>query len=283
MLGKCWEKEDYLQSRANDAPSALSDDDIRSIHSEASRVRSEKTRRQQENGVSSFERTQAYVDSLSAHPLPSATWRGERGAPAHNLARIQVPKFKGNPDKWPYFWGIFSALVDKNERLPSAIKFARLINALSEEVKEVVSCLTGESGDYERAVSLLTDRYGDPRDVIDAHLRRITGWPSVREKDRSGFERYADALQAAVFALDKPAYRHGLRSHPLCTQLVRKLPPSDKDEWVRQVERDYVDEDVRGFAEWAQARAKTLRKRERYNDSPISTTPPSNRNYQQKQ
>lgn len=97
------EIEDYLQSHANDAPSALSDNDIRSVHSKESCVRSEKIRHQQENEVSSFKRTQAYVKSLSAHPLPSATWRGERGVPAHNLARIQVPTLEGNPDKWPYF------------------------------------------------------------------------------------------------------------------------------------------------------------------------------------
>ena len=41
----------------------------------------------------------------------------------------------------------------------------------------MVSCLTG---DYESVVALPTDRYGDPRDVIDANLCRITG--QVRER-----------------------------------------------------------------------------------------------------
>ena len=82
---------------------------------------------------------------------------------------------------------------------------------------------------------LLLLLYGDPREVVDAHLHRITNWHNIKEKDRDAFERFADALQAAVFALDKPDYRHELSSMPLCTQLVRKLPPSEKDEWVRQV------------------------------------------------
>ena len=73
-----------------------------------------------------------------------------------------------------------------------------------------------------------------------------------------------------MFALDRPDYRHELLSIPLCTQLVRKLPAREKDEWVRQIEREQVSEDVSGLAEWAQARAKTMRKRERYNEQPAS-------------
>ena len=57
-----------------------------------------------------------------------------------------------------------------------------------------------------------------------------------------------------------------------CTQLVRKLPLTEKDEWVRQIEHKQVSEDVKGLAEWAQVLAKTLRKCERNNEqSTIST------------
>lgn len=48
--------------------------------------------------------------------------------------------------------------------------------------------------------------------------------------NKNGFERLADALQAAVFALYRPDYKHELLSVPLCTQLVRKLPTMEKDE-----------------------------------------------------
>lgn len=73
-----------------------------------------------------------------------------------------------------------------------------------------------------------------------------------------------------MFALERPDYRHKLLSIPVCTQLVRNLPAREKDEWVRQIEREQVSEDVSGLAEWAQARAKTMRKRERYNEQPAS-------------
>ena len=39
---------------------------------------------------------------------------------------------------------------------------------------------------------------------------------------------------------------------------------------MRQIEREQVSEDVNGLAEWALARVKTMRKRERYNEQPAS-------------
>ena len=53
---------------------------------------------------------------------------------------------------------------------------------------------------------------------------------------------------------------------PLCTQLVRKLHPSEQVEWMRQIEREQVYETVDGLVEWAQARAKMMRKRDRYDE-----------------
>ena len=141
------------------------------------------------------------------------------------LTGVKIPVFDGSPHKWPYFWGIFSSLVDNNKSFSNATKLAHLNNSVNSKVREVIACLTGEPGDYQKAVKLLSDRYGDPCEVIDAHLHRITNWQNIKERDREEFERHADALQAAVFALDKPDYKHELSSIPLCTQLVRKLPP----------------------------------------------------------
>ena len=84
-----------------------------------------------------------------------------------------------------HIYGAFSArLFIKNRALSGPIKLAHLNNSLSDKVRSVIACLTGEPGDYEKAVKLLTERYGDPREVVDAHLRRITNWPDIKEKDR---------------------------------------------------------------------------------------------------
>ena len=140
------------------------------------------------------------------------------------------------------------SLVDSNKSLSDAIKLAYLNNSINNKVREVIACLAGEPGNYQKAVKLLSDSFGDRSEVIHAHLRRITKWHNIKERDREGFERYTDAVQTVVFALDKPDYEHELSSIPLCTQLVCKLPPSEKDEWVRQIECKQATECVKGLA-----------------------------------
>ena len=95
------------------------------------------------------------------------------------LKGVKVPTFEGNPDKWPYFWGIFSSLIHQNKALLGLIKLTHLNNSLSDKVRSVIACLTGEPGDYEKAVKLLTERYEDLREVVDAHLHRRTNWPDM--------------------------------------------------------------------------------------------------------
>ena len=50
-----------------------------------------------------------------------------------------------------------------NNNLSEAVKLAHLKNSLTDNVKGVILCLTGGPGDYEKAIKLLSDRYGDPR------------------------------------------------------------------------------------------------------------------------
>ena len=33
------------------------------------------------------------------------------------LKEVKIPTFQGNPDKWPYFWGFFSSMIDQNKTL----------------------------------------------------------------------------------------------------------------------------------------------------------------------
>ena len=105
------------------------------------------------------------------------------------LKGVQVPTFDGSYDKWPYFWGIFSSLVHNNKNLSEAVKLVHLNNSLTDNVKGVILCLTGGMGDYGKAIKLLSDRYGDPRDVVEAHLNQIIDCQISRVTTVKGFRR----------------------------------------------------------------------------------------------
>lgn len=153
-------------------------------------------------------RTQHQPKSLATDSQTRRTVRLNINSCAKSgLKSVKIPFFDENADKWPYFGGIFSSLVDKNYALSPEVKLAHLSGCLSDKAREVIACLTGEPGDYERAEQL-TVRDGDPWRCILATNKFL-------------------------------------------------------DEWVRQLDSEAYAEDVKGLALWAQAKAKTLRKRER--------------------
>ena len=78
--------------------------------------------------------------------------------------------------------------MDCNKSLIDAIKLANLNNTVNTKVREVSACLTGKPVYYQKAVKLLSHRCGDPSEVVDEHLHRITDWQNIKEKDREGFE-----------------------------------------------------------------------------------------------
>ena len=125
------------------------------------------------------------------------------------------------------FWGNIYFTVDKNSCLTDSLQLAHLNKSID-----------------SKSTAL--------HEVVAAHLRRITNWPDIQEKNCLGFEKYADALQAAVFTLDQQDCEHELRGMPLCAQLVRKL------------EREKIPDTIDGLAKWAQARANMMRKRDLY-------------------
>ena len=69
--------------------------------------------------------------------------------------------------------------MHNNKNLSEAVKLPHLNNSLTDNVKGVILCLTEGAGDYEKAIKLLSCRYGDPPNVMVAHLHRIIDWPNI--------------------------------------------------------------------------------------------------------
>ena len=81
------------------------------------------------------------------------------------LPKIQLPKFQGEFAKWTNFGGLFQALVDSRTDLSAVVKFNYLLQSLLDEPLEIVKGLTVTETNYQIALSLLQERYGN-RDKI---------------------------------------------------------------------------------------------------------------------
>ncbi len=98
------------------------------------------------------------------------------------LPKIEIPQFDGSPLDWPRFWGQFIETVDKRFVAP-VNKFAYLCGFLSPKVKTVIEGLPFTPEGYNRAKSILENRYGKNSEVIKAYVKLIMNLPVINEID----------------------------------------------------------------------------------------------------
>ncbi len=116
------------------------------------------------------------------------------------LPKIEIAQFDGSPLDWPRFWGQFIETVDKRSVAP-VNKFAYLCGFLSPKVKTVIEGLPFTPEGYNRAKSILEDKYGKNSEVIKAYVKLIMNLPVINEIDLARIHKFNDQLTHAVQAL----------------------------------------------------------------------------------
>ena len=86
------------------------------------------------------------------------------------LPKLELKKFHGNPMHWYSFWESFESAVHKNPNLSSVDKFNSLKSLLTGTAQGSVAGLAMTSANYEKAVDLLKQRFGNRQMVISSHI-----------------------------------------------------------------------------------------------------------------
>ena len=89
------------------------------------------------------------------------------------LPKIELPKFSGNKIDFSGFWDIFNAAIMSNSTLSNVQKFAYLLSCLTGEAKSSLSGLSLNNDNFELAIRLLTDKFGNKDSIIREHLRKL--------------------------------------------------------------------------------------------------------------
>lgn len=98
--------------------------------------------------------------------------------PPQNKTSVKLPKleisyFSGNKLKWVEFWQSFESSVHRNRNLSDIEKFNYLRSKLSGEARDSIAGLFLSNENYEVAVRILKDRYGNVQDTIDLHYNKM--------------------------------------------------------------------------------------------------------------
>ena len=140
---------------------------------------------------------QAEVMNTTPEPSKSTTLT-ERTA---KLPKLEISKFEGSYMDWPRFWGQFTEAIDKSNLAPIT-KFTYLCEHLDPKVKRVVEALPFTAEGYNRAKSILQDRFGKESEIVKSYIKEIMDLPHVTSASPNKISEFSEKLSYCVQALD---------------------------------------------------------------------------------
>ncbi|XP_067029583.1 uncharacterized protein [Acropora muricata] len=124
------------------------------------------------------------------------------------LPKLDFNKFGGELLKWQDFWDSFESAIHSNASLNPVEKMNYLRAKLEGEAEEVISGLTLTNANYEEAIRLLQNRFGQNEIIINAHYSSLMDMPSSSSSTSAlrtsydSIEKHLRSLQALGEDLD---------------------------------------------------------------------------------
>ena len=102
---------------------------------------------------------------------------------------------------WSRFWEQFTENIDKTTAAPIT-KFAYLRELLDAKVRRTVQALPLTPEGYNRAKSILQDKYGKELEIVKAYTREILDLPTVYNSNPKKIHDFSEKLIYHVQALE---------------------------------------------------------------------------------
>ncbi|KAH7937135.1 hypothetical protein HPB49_008098 [Dermacentor silvarum] len=147
-------------------------------------------------------------------------------APVHvKLPKLDVPKFHGDPIKWPEFWDQFQSTVHQNRYLSNVDKLKYLRSYLMGKAESVISGLSTTNESYSTAIELLKEIFGQKTLIVNDHMRRLLNVLKVRFcEDFEGLQRLHEEVQTRVRSLHNLGVEEKENGVLLKPAIIQNLP-----------------------------------------------------------
>ena len=89
------------------------------------------------------------------------------------LPKLSLPTFNGNSLHWQTFWDSFDAAVHSNTSLSRVQKFNYLKAQTSGDAARAIGGFPLTNTNYEQAIILLRERFGQPYKIVNAHMQAL--------------------------------------------------------------------------------------------------------------
>ena len=141
------------------------------------------------------------------------------------LPKISIKRFDGDPTAWRNFIDSFECTVEKNENLSNVEKMSYLINYLTGEAQSCIEGLSLCNDNYQIALGLLKERYGDKQILISSHMNKLLELNVIVESNNTkDLRSLYDHVNAQVRSLQSIGLNASDYGPMLIPVLMSKLP-----------------------------------------------------------
>ncbi|CAB4004998.1 Hypothetical predicted protein [Paramuricea clavata] len=238
------ENLDILQNLDNDILAITEEKDIEKEIEESDLLR--------ERIHPTIVRIDSIVSPMSLPPSPSPEGTKEEGnnhnssTISHSSAKIKLPKlslkkFKGDIKEWIPFWDSYTSAIHDNPDLSDIDKFNYLNSLLESKAAEAIAGLKITSANYQEAVDVLNQRFGDKQQIINSHMDSLLRLPAVTSlHDVQSIRQLYNKVESHIRGLKSLGVETARYGNLMISILMQRLPPGlriivtkkmQEDEW----------------------------------------------------
>ena len=114
------------------------------------------------------------------------------------LPKLEIQKFKDQLTCWQEFMDSFNAAVHNSKALSDVEKFNYLRIFLEGEAQHTISGLSLTNDNYNEALNLLKNHFGNNQVIISANMNTLVKLPSVNNEDIKALRKLYDDVGSHV-------------------------------------------------------------------------------------
>ena len=145
--------------------------------------------------------SKSYVENSSVHTNSTASSSVSsylNGSHA-KLPKLTLRKFNGELLSWQSFWDQYSVAIESNSSLSDIEKFNYPRSYLTETTSECIKGLSLSSANYQKAVEILKERYGNTQILISYYMDVLVKLPRADNmRDIDKLRKIYNSLETSV-------------------------------------------------------------------------------------
>ncbi len=173
------------------------------------------------------------------------------------LARISIPKFKGDKRQYEGWKAAFTSLVDQTD-LSIQHKVLRLHETLGDDPRNFIVDLGYSEKAYEAALKRLDKKYGGNKRRVRTRIDDLKNFKPVRENNESDLTRLAETLDVLIVNLSEAGDDSELQSISLYLMVQEKLTKNLLRQYAQWISEHKLDEGLESLREFVDNQAEYL-------------------------